>query len=72
MKYFLIVLIFFLFSSCSTNKTVYWCGDHQCISKKEKEAYFKKNLIVEKRHIKKNNNKNMLASEEILKQAKLN
>ena len=27
--------------SCSANKGVYWCGDHSCINKKEKEAYFK-------------------------------
>ena len=72
MKYFLILLISFLFNSCASNKTVYWCGDHQCISKKEKEAYFKKNLIVEKRHIKKNDKKNLLASEKIITQAKLN
>ena len=33
--------------SCSLNKKVYWCGDHPCINKKEREAYFKKTMIVE-------------------------
>ena len=34
-------------TSCAPNKKVYWCGDHPCINKKEKEAYFKKTMIVE-------------------------
>ena len=44
------ILILF---GCSSNKTVYWCGDHQCLNKKEKEAYFKKTMIVEVREVKK-------------------
>ena len=40
------------------NTGVYWCGDHPCINKKEKEAYFKKNMIVEKRNLKKEKSKN--------------
>ena len=39
--------------SCSTNKGVYWCGDHPCINKKEKEAFFEKNMIVEIKDLKK-------------------
>ena len=42
--YFLISLIL---SACTSNKITYWCGDHPCINKKEKEAYFKKTMIVE-------------------------
>jgi len=45
------ILLIFFFSSCSNTKTVYWCGDHACASKKEKEAYFKKNMTIEKRVI---------------------
>jgi|LUMJ01.1.fsa_nt_gb DNA-directed RNA polymerase subunit H (RpoH/RPB5) len=46
MKYF-IVLLFIILLSCSNKKEVYWCGDHACISNKERKAYFKKTLITE-------------------------
>ena len=46
------ILILF---GCSSNKTVYWCGDHQCINIKEKESYFEKTMIVEIKEIKKSN-----------------
>ena len=58
MKFFFIILILFFISSCSNNKGVYWCGDHPCINKKEKEAYFKKNMVVEIRNAKKSDYKN--------------
>ena len=54
--FFLFIFLFIL--SCSVNKTVYWCGDHPCINKKEKESYFKKTMIVEVKQIKKDLNKN--------------
>ena len=44
-----IIFLFFLTVGCGSSNTVYWCGDHQCINKKEKEAYFKKTMIVEAR-----------------------
>ena len=44
-------LLFFLLIACSNNKTVFWCGDHACINKKEKESYFKKTMIVEIKEI---------------------
>ena len=47
MKKFFFLIVFFFVLSCSTNKGVYWCGDHPCINKKEKEAYFEKTMIVE-------------------------
>ena len=50
-------MLFFIFS-CSNNKVVYWCGDHACINKKEREAYFKKTLIVEVKNINNDNSKN--------------
>ena len=53
MKYFFLLLIAFLFSNCSSNNEVYWCGDHACVNKKEKEFYFKEKMIVEKRLVKK-------------------
>ena len=63
------ICIFFIFS-CSGNKGVYWCGDHPCINKKEKEAYFKKTMIVEVKTLDKESIKNESELEELLKQAK--
>ena len=50
MKNLLFIIIFFLVIGCSNNKQVYWCGDHACVNKKEREEYFKKNMIVEVRN----------------------
>ena len=71
MNKILILFIILLLTSCSTTKGVYWCGDHPCINKKEKEAYFKKTMIVEVRDIKKKSYKNNSEIEKLLKQAKL-
>ena len=57
MKTCLFLSIFFFIISCASTKSVYWCGDHPCINKKEKEAYFKKTMIVEIRYLNKNNYK---------------
>ena len=57
MKTCLVLFIFFFIISCASTKSVYWCGDHPCINKKEKEAYFKKTMIVEIRDLNKNNYK---------------
>ena len=62
--YFFIIL---LITGCANNK-VYWCGDHPCINKKEKEAYFKKNMIIEVRKINKKD-KNYGEIEKITQQA---
>ena len=55
--------------SCSANKGVYWCGDHSCINKKEKEAYFKKTMIVEIKTSKNKNYKNNSEIEKIMQEA---
>ena len=55
--------------SCSTNKNVYWCGDHPCINKKEKEAYFKKTMIIEIKNLKNKNYKNNSEIEKIMQEA---
>ena len=71
MKYLIFLMFCILLFSCSNNKSVYWCGDHACINKKEKEAFFKKTMIVEKREL---NEKNKLSKSEknkILKQIRL-
>ena len=53
MKYLLFFVFFLLLFGCSNKEGVYWCGDHACINKKEKEAYFKKTMIVEVRKLSK-------------------
>ena len=46
MKILYIFPILLLFS-CTNQKNVFWCGDHACLNKKEKEIYFKKTMTVE-------------------------
>ena len=58
MKKLLLLVFFLLIYSCTGNKTVFWCGDHACINKKEKETYFKKTLTVEIKKISNKNKKN--------------
>ena len=55
--------------SCSANKGVYWCGDHSCKNKKEKEAYFKKTMIVEIKTSKNKNYKNNSEIEKIMQES---
>jgi len=50
----ILIIPFLLLISCSNEKMVYWCGDHACINKKEREAYFKKTMIVEVKEADKN------------------
>ena len=71
MKKYFFLIISFLITECSANKGVYWCGDHPCINKEEKEAYFKKTMIVEVRNYDKNKIKQDSEFEKLLKQAKL-
>ena len=70
---FCIILLIFI-TNCSSNKIVYWCGDHECVNKKEKEEYFKKTMIVETRSINKNDNKknnlSVLEKKKIIKSQK--
>ena len=72
MKYLIFLLSGFLLFSCSNSKSVYWCGDHACINKKEREAYFKKTMIVEKRELNKKSKKDKSELEIIKQRAGLN
>ena len=72
MRKVFIFLFFCLTLSCAKNNSVYWCGDHPCINKKEKEDYFKKTMVVEKRIITDDNKKKLLQSDKIIKQVKIN
>ena len=65
--FFLLVLL-----SCGSNNEVFWCGDHACINKAEKEEFFKNNMIVEVRKISKKKNKEYSKVSEIINQGKLN
>ena len=69
MKNFFFLFILLLTISCGSNKGVYWCGDHPCINKKEKEAYFKKNMVVEMRSAKKTDYKNNSEIEQLMQVA---
>ena len=71
MKHLILLTFTLLLFSCSNGKKVYWCGDHACINKKEREAYFKKTMIVEIRELNKQNKKSKSELEIIKKQAGL-
>ncbi len=71
MKSLFYTMVFFIIIACSANKTVYWCGDHPCINKNEKKAYFKKTMIVEVKELKKESLKNSSEIEKIMQQAEL-
>ena len=71
MKSILYLIVFIIVISCSTKKGVYWCGDHPCINKKEKETYFKKTMIVEVKEIKKDTSKGNSDIEKIIQQARV-
>ena len=53
MKKLIYSILFIVMIGCSNNKVVYWCGDHPCTNKKERESYFKKTMIVEIKELKK-------------------
>ena len=69
MKFFIYLFMLFMIISCSSNKYAYWCGDHPCINKKEKEEYFKKNMTVEMKSTKNMNYKNNSEIEKIMQEA---
>ena len=71
MKSLFYIILFIIIAGCSTNKVVYWCGDHPCINKKEKEAYFKKTMIVEIKTLNKKTSKNNSEIEKIIQQAQV-
>ena len=72
MKNLLSLFVLFFVISCSNNKDVYWCGDHACKNKKEKETYFKKTMIVEIKDLKNKNYKSDSDIEKIIQQAQSN
>jgi len=71
MKFLYFLLIFILFSNCSGNKSVYWCGDHACVNEKERIAYFKKNMMIEIKDATKSTKEDLKRKKEIQKQVKI-
>jgi len=71
MKHLILLIPLILLFACSNGKEVYWCGDHACINNKEKEAYFKKTMIVEIKELGKRDKKSKSELEIIKKQAGL-
>ena len=70
MKLIIYIIFFTLITSCSSNKITYWCGDHACINKKEKKAYFKKTMIVEVKNSNNTKEKSISEIEKIRKRSK--
>ena len=69
MKYLILFASFMFLFGCSGDKSVYWCGDHACVNKKEKEAYFKKNMVVEMKSAKKTDYKNNSEIKQLMQEA---
>ena len=68
----ILILSLLVFNCSSGGKKVFWCGDHACINKKERQAYFKKNLIVEVKELKSRSKEEKLEMEKILSEARIN
>ena len=68
MKFLIFSILIFLLFGCSSNKEVYWCGDHACVNKKEKEIYFKETMIVEKRKISEKSSLSKSEKDDIIEQ----
>ena len=47
MKILYFLLCFLILAGCNNQKTTFWCGDRECLNKKEKEEYFKKEMTVQ-------------------------
>ena len=56
MRYFLLIILFFIIQNCSKPKIVYICGDHICVNKSEAEQYFEENLSLEVKIVNKKDN----------------
>ena len=70
MKFLVIFLFMLIFAGCSNTNKTFWCGDHPCINKKEKKAYFKKYKTLEVKEINKKNKEEISNFQKIMDQAK--
>ena len=51
---YLILIFIIILTSCSKPKSVFICGDHVCVNKKEANKYFEENLSIQVKIINKN------------------
>ena len=72
MRILFFIIVSLIIVSCSSNKQVYWCGDHQCVNSNEKEKYFEENMIVEVKIIEKRSKEDLSSIDKILQQGDLN
>ena len=72
MKKYFLFFSFFILINCTNSNSVYWCGDHPCANKKEKEAYFKKTMTVEVRETNKKSVKKDSEFKKLLNQSETN
>ena len=47
MKILFLLIITLLLNNCTKPKTVFICGDHECVNKSEAKQYFEENLTIE-------------------------
>ena len=57
MRYFFLLLMIFMISCTGGEKIAYICGEYVCKNKKERDQYFKENLVIE--YIKISNKKDL-------------
>ena len=69
MKLLLFIFFSIILVGCSTNKPTYWCGDHACIDKDEKSAFFKETMIVEIKEVRKDSSTIDVSIEEMMERA---
>ena len=72
MKKLYFLIAFILIYGCANSKSVYWCGDHPCINKEEKESYFKKTMSVEVKSFSKKMKEKDPEIKKIVQQARIN
>ena len=70
--YYLLIVLIFMYSCTSKPKSVFICGDHECINKAEANQYFEDNLSIEVKIINKKENKNIDLVQLNLKNSSLN
>ena len=51
---YLILIFIIILTSCSKPKSVFICGDHVCVNKKEANKYFEENLSIQVKILNKN------------------
>ena len=69
MKKLLSLLFIIFLIGCTNSNEVYWCGDHPCVNKKERESYFKKTMIIEVKKLNAKEKKEYSEVEKVFKQA---